>query len=65
MLVSILIILLVLILMLIFILNLLSCIQMFIFILNVYFPTGNDIEPYTGFEISMMAPKVNNIMTYK
>ena len=50
---------LVLILMLIFILDLLSCIQMLTFILNVYFPTGNDIEPYTGFEISMMAPKVN------
>ena len=34
-------------------------ILMLLFILNTYFSTGNDIEPYTGFEISLMAPKVD------
>ena len=30
-----------------------------ILMFNIYFPTGSDIEPYTSFEIAMMAPKVN------
>ena len=40
-------------------------ILMLLFILNTYFSTGNDIEPYTGFEIHMMAPKVNSDENHK
>ena len=29
-------------------------------LMHIYVSTGNDIEPYTGFEIHMMAPKVNS-----
>ena len=32
---------------------------MLMLMFNIYFPTGSDIEPYTSFEIAMMAPKVN------
>lgn len=40
-------------------------VQLGLIYIYIYVSTGNDIEPYTGFEIHMMAPKVNSDENHK